>query len=63
MGEEKSLDALINEIEQRDNLDSNRETSPLRKANDAIELDTTNMTINAQVDFIVNKIKLINTGN
>ena len=63
MGEEKSLDILINEIEKRDNLDSNRDNSPLRKANDAIELDTTNLTINAQVDFIVNKVKLINTGN
>ncbi len=63
MGEEKSLDVLINEIQKRDNLDSNRENSPLRKANDAIELDTTNMTINAQVDFIVKKVKLITTGN
>ena len=63
MGEEKSLDILINEIEKRDNLDSNRDNSPLRKANDAIELDTTNLTINAQVDFIVNKVKLITTGS
>ena len=63
MGEEKSLDILINEIEKRDNLDSNRDNSPLRKANDAIELDTTNLTINAQVDHIVNKVKLITIGN
>ena len=63
MGEEKSLDILINEIQKRDNLDSNRENSPLIKANDAIELDTTNLTINAQVDFIVNKVKLITIGN
>ena len=63
MGEEKSLDVLISEIEKRDNLDSSRENSPLKKANDAIELDTTNLTINAQVDFIVNKVKLINIGN
>jgi len=63
MGEEKSLDVLINEIKKRDHLDSNRENSPLRKANDAIELDTTNMTINKQVDYIVNKVKLINIGN
>ena len=63
MGEEKSLDILINEIEKRDNLDSSRDNSPLRKANDAIELDTTNLTINAQVDFIVNKVKLITIGN
>ena len=63
MGEEKSLDILVNEIVKRDNLDSNRDNSPLRKANDAIELDTTNLTINEQVDFIVNKVKLITTGS
>ena len=63
MGEEKSLDILINEIQKRDNLDSNRENSPLIKANDAIELDTTYLTINAQVDFIVNRVKLITIGN
>ena len=63
MGEEKSLDVLISEIEKRDNLDSSRENSPLKKANDAIELDTTNLTIDAQVDVIVNKVKLINIGN
>lgn len=63
MGEEKSLDVLIDEIQKRDNLDTNRENSPLRKANDAIELDTTNMTINSQVDYIVKKVKLITIGN
>ena len=63
MGEEKSLNALIKEIEKRDNLDSNRDNSPLIKANDAIELDTTNLTINAQVNFIVNKVKIITIGN
>ena len=63
IGEEKSLDVLINEIKKRDNLDSNRENSPLRKANDAIELDTTNLTIDAQVEHIVNKVKLLTIGN
>ena len=38
-------------------------THLLRKANDAIELDTTNLTIDAQVEHIVNKVKLITTGN
>jgi cytidylate kinase len=63
IGEEKSLDVLINEIKKRDKLDSNRENSPLRKANDALELDTTNLTINEQVEYIINKIKLITRGN
>jgi cytidylate kinase len=63
LGEEKSLDILLAEIEKRDSLDSSRKNSPLRKANDAIEVDTSNMTINSQVEYIVNKVKLINTGN
>ena len=63
LGEEKSLSTLIEEIQKRDNLDSNRKISPLRKAEYAIEVDTTNMTINSQVDFMVNKVKLITIGN
>ena len=63
LGEEKSLDILINEIQKRDSFDSSRKNSPLRKANDAIEVDTSNMTINSQVEYIVNKVKLITTGN
>ena len=63
LGEEKSLDILLAEIEKRDSLDSSRKNSPLRKPNDAIEVDTSNMTINSQVEYIVNKVKLINTGN
>ena len=44
---------LIKEIETRDRKDSTRDISPLRKAADAIELDTSNLTIEEQVDFIV----------
>ncbi len=39
--------------------DSTREISPLRKAADAIELDTSNLTIEDQVDFIVARAKKI----
>jgi cytidylate kinase len=48
---------LIKEIEARDRKDSTREISPLRKAADAIELDTSNLTIEEQVDFIVARAK------
>ena len=57
LGEKKTIDSLIKEIRDRDNYDSQRKISPLSKAIDAIEVDTTNMTIDEQVDFIVNKIK------
>jgi CMP/dCMP kinase len=44
---------LSREIEARDRKDSTREISPLRKAEDAIELDTSHLTIEEQVDFII----------
>lgn len=41
------------DLERRDEADRTREVSPLRKAEDAIELDTSNLTIEQQVDVIV----------
>jgi len=51
-GFESNLETLKQEIARRDKLDSEREVSPLRKAEDAIEIDTTSLTI---LD-VVNKI-------
>lgn len=55
------INADINEIEksieQRDFYDSNREASPLKKADDAIEIDTSNLTINEVVDEILTLLK------
>ncbi len=59
LGEEKSIENLIKEIKNRDKYDSERKDSPLLKANDAIEVDTTNLTIEEQVDIMYKKIKLI----
>ena len=59
LGEEKTIDSLIKEIHDRDRYDSQREVSPLSMAIDAIEVDTTNMSIDEQVDFMVNKIKTL----
>ena len=52
-------DDLIKEIETRDQKDSTREASPLRKAPDAIELDTSRLTIDEQVGFILERAKKI----
>jgi len=45
----------MREIRERDEKDSSREESPLRKADDAIVLDTTALTIDEQVEFVVQK--------
>ncbi len=52
-----SVAELEKEIHERDTQDSLREISPLKKAEDAIILDTTHLTIPQQVDFIVSKVK------
>ena len=57
IGEEKSIEVLVEEIRQRDFLDSERSNSPLRKADDAIEIDTSKMTFDEQGAFMVNKVK------
>ena len=59
-GEKITLEAVIQNIELRDLKDSSREHSPLEKAKDAIEIDTTKLSIDAQVNEIVS---LIQTNN
>jgi cytidylate kinase len=54
-----SVEAMEKEILERDKIDSERAVSPLKKAKDAIELDTTNLSIDQQVEFIVAKAKKI----
>lgn len=48
-----SVEEIEKEIERRDYIDSHREISPLRKASDAIELDTSSLTIEEEVDAII----------
>ena len=45
--ERADLQSIIEDIEKRDEQDKNRAISPLRKANDAIEIDSSYMTIDA----------------
>ena len=51
-GEKISFEAVKEEIANRDKLDSSRSTSPLKKASDARELDTSNLSIEDQVHII-----------
>ena len=48
----KTLDEIEKEIEERDLRDSTRAASPLVSAKDAIEVDTTDMTVNEQVKHL-----------
>ena len=53
IGEESTLNDLISDIEKRDVSDSSRDVSPLVQAKDAIAINTSNLTINEQVEKIV----------
>ena len=53
----KSIDDVMSDLKVRDHKDSNRDNSPLRKANDAVQIDTSNLSIDEQVNFIINHIK------
>jgi len=55
-GEYEEIDEIINTLNARDKRDLTRNNSPLKKAYDAIELDTTSLSIDEQVDFIISKV-------
>ena len=52
----KTLEEIENEIEERDLRDSTRTTSPLVSAEDAIKVDTTDMTVDEQVKHLTRLI-------
>ena len=54
MGREQALAEIQEEISKRDEADMNRRFAPLTKANDAIELDSTGLTIEEVVNMIIN---------
>ena len=56
-GEAISLEAVRQEIRRRDRQDRERDLAPLRRADDAILLDTTDRTVEEQVDFVVGRVK------
>lgn len=54
-GRDITVEDLEEEIKKRDLYDSSRAYNPLKKAEDAIEIDTSDKTINQVVDLIYNK--------
>lgn len=55
-GIQSDFELLKNEIEQRDFQDTHRKESPLKKADDAIEIDTSDMTVEQVVSKIISLI-------
>lgn len=57
LGENPDFDEVKEQIRKRDENDTNRKHNPLRKAEDAIEIDTTGMTIDEVTDKISDIIR------
>jgi cytidylate kinase len=51
-----TIEEVKSNLEMRDYLDSNREISPLRQAEDAIVLDNTNLTMEQQLKYALNLV-------
>lgn len=56
-GQDCDLASLQKEIEERDARDMNRENSPLKKAEDAVELDTSDLSIEEVVETMMKIVK------
>ena len=56
-GMEADFDDILKNVQERDYLDSHREISPLRKVDDAIELDNSFMNIDEQNEWLLSRYK------
>lgn len=56
-GMEADYASILKNVEERDYIDSHREVSPLRKADDAVELDNSHMTIAEQKQWLMKKFE------
>lgn len=54
-GQKASFDEILENVKQRDYIDQHREVSPLRKADDALLLDNTELTIQQQKEWLFNQ--------
>ena len=62
-GMEADFDEILKNVQERDYIDSHREVSPLRKADDAIELDNSHMTIPEQKQWLLDRFnETVNNG-
>ncbi|WP_075603409.1 (d)CMP kinase [Saccharicrinis aurantiacus] len=56
-GEDITIEQVLDNVKQRDYIDENRDESPLRKADDAIVIDNSNLSKDEQLQFIVDELK------
>lgn len=54
-GKDVPFEDVLAEIQQRDKQDTERAHSPLKRADDAIDLDTTDCSLDDQIQFVLNR--------
>ncbi len=58
-GQKASFEDILHNVEERDRIDQTRTVSPLRKAEDAILLDNSNLTLSEQKDWLLDQFKRV----
>ena len=56
-GSEDTYEKVLEDVNRRDYNDMHREVDPLRQAEDAVLIDSTNMSIDEVVDFIISRVR------
>jgi len=57
MGLDEALEKVRREMDERDQNDTSREHSPLKRADDAIHMDTTGMTVEQVIENLAGKVR------
>ncbi|WP_341215417.1 (d)CMP kinase [uncultured Wocania sp.] len=57
-GDDVDYNAVLKNVQERDYIDSNRKDSPLVKADDAIEIDNSNLSLQEQFDKVLQLVKM-----
>ena len=55
-GSEDTYEKVLEDVNKRDYNDTHREVDPLRQAEDAVLIDSTNMSIEEVVDFVIERV-------
>ena len=56
-GNSVNFEEILENVKRRDEIDSTRQMSPLKMADDALELDNSNLTREEQLDWVIGKVK------
>lgn len=61
-GEQVSIEDILENLQKRDEADSKRSEGPLKRAEDAIDLDTSYRTMEDQVKFVLDQVDAVQHG-